>query len=48
MKNIIITIKHSIDKLNGGLHTTEDRINGFEDQEKLTQNETHRDRGDEK
>lgn len=29
-----VTIKHSIDKLNGGLHTTEDKINGLEDQEK--------------
>lgn len=34
MKNIIVKIKHSIDKLNGRLHTTEDKINGLEDQEK--------------
>lgn len=33
-ENIITTIKNSVDRLNRGLHTAEERINGLEDQEK--------------
>lgn len=48
MKTKIITIKNLVHRLNRGLHTAGERINEPESQGKLTQNETHRDKGDEK